>query len=272
MIKIKHIFLLITFMSFGISGLFAQEDTVFNQVNDKGQKIGYWKKTINDTLVYKGYFENGYPVGEMIKYYFDGENIRAKLVYSNKGKDAEAIIFHFNGNIMSKGKYINKQRQGHWCFYDYQGNIISEVDYVNDIKNGKETIYYPDSTVAEEGNWNMGLEQGKWIAYFTDGKIKRKTTLENGKMNGLMLIYYPNAVVRVSGMYKQNLKHGKWLLYDEQGSTIQEEEYLNGKLINKVIYQEDKSPDKEIKEDTKSTLENRGNSNSENGPGETPFQ
>ncbi|RLD64948.1 MAG: hypothetical protein DRI84_07855, partial [Bacteroidetes bacterium] len=98
------------------------------------------------------------------------------------------------------------------------------------------------------------------------------TVLDNGKMNGLMLIYYKKGSVRVSGMYQKNLKHGKWLLYDEQGSTIQEEEYQNGRLINKVVYQEDKSPDKEIKEDTKSTLENRENSNSENGPGETPFQ
>ena len=105
--KTKNNFILILLFLFGTTSLFAQNDTVFNQENDKGQKIGYWKKTINDTLVYKGYFENGYPVGEMIRYYFDGEHIRAKLVYSNNGKDAEAIIFHFNGNIMSKGKYMN---------------------------------------------------------------------------------------------------------------------------------------------------------------------
>lgn len=259
---------------FCINGLVvhSQNDTVFNQVNEKGQKIGFWKKTINDTLVFEGYFENGYPLGEMKRYYYDGKNIRAKLVYSNQGKNAEALIYHYNGNLMSEGKYVNQQKQGHWKFYDYYGNIISEVDFVNDKKNGKEITYYPDSTIAEEGYWKMGIEDGKWKTYYTDGKTKRITTLKDGKMDGLMLLYYPNGVVNLSGMYKNNLKHGKWLWFDEKGLKIQEEDYENGQLINKVIYQEDKSPDKQIEEDSKLHIKNRGNSNSENGPGETPYQ
>ena len=66
---------------YAINSAFAQTDTVFNQVDKNNMKQGYWKKDFpNGKLMYKGFFKNNKPVGEMRRYYETGE-LKAILNY-----------------------------------------------------------------------------------------------------------------------------------------------------------------------------------------------
>ncbi len=86
--------------------------------------------------------------------------------FSTNGKEANAILYHPNGNIASKGKYVNQKKEGKWQFFsemtkDY---LISEDIYSGDLRNGLSVKFYPDSTVAEKVRYVNDIKQGEWTS------------------------------------------------------------------------------------------------------------
>ena len=95
----------------------CQTETEINKTDQQGRKQGHWiKKYPNENIMYDGFFKDDHPVGEFRRYY-ENKTLKSLLIYSSDGTEADATIYHPNGNISSKGKYINQMKEGKWQFF-----------------------------------------------------------------------------------------------------------------------------------------------------------
>jgi antitoxin component YwqK of YwqJK toxin-antitoxin module len=209
-------------------GCLAQDQ--LNVTDAKGLKQGHWiKKYPNESIMYEGFFKDNHPVGEFKRYY-DDLTLLSVLIYSNDGKQADATLYHPNGNIASKGKYVNQLKEGKWQFYSgiYKGYLICEEIYSANLKNGLSVYFNPDSTITEKVTFVKGKKHGDWVQYYPDGKISLKSTFLNGKLNGKFEVWYENGAIEFSGQYKNDARDGKWLIFNRDGSVKYKIEYKDG--------------------------------------------
>jgi len=226
--NLKIIFtLLLTAISFVVLG---QNETSINQVDAKGKKQGHWIKMYPDeTVLYEGYFKDDHPVGEFKRYYED-KTLKSVLNFSPNGKEADAILYHPNGNIASRGKYVNQKKEGKWQFFsemtkDY---LISEDIYSGDLRNGMSIKFYPDSTVAEKVGYINNIKQGEWTRYYPDGSILLKSNYVNGRIDGKFETWSEEGNIEYSGQYKNDARDGLWFFFNADGTVKYKMEYING--------------------------------------------
>ena len=113
----------------------CQTELSLNRTDSQGKKQGHWiKKFPNESMMYDGYFKDDHPVGEF-KRYFEDQELKSVLVYSDDGRKATATIYHQNGNVSSKGVYIDQMKEGKWQFYSeyIKGYLISEEIYSKNL-------------------------------------------------------------------------------------------------------------------------------------------
>ena len=59
---------------------------------------------------------------------------------------------------------------------DTAGNVVAVITYRNGFKDGKETHFYPDGTLAFEGVWRFAeVGVGVHRSWYENGKIKAVT-------------------------------------------------------------------------------------------------
>jgi antitoxin component YwqK of YwqJK toxin-antitoxin module len=221
--------------------LSAQNDTIFNQTDSKGFKQGYWKKAYpNGKLMYKGFFKDGKPLGEMHKFYENGV-MEAIMNYDQKNEHVKTTIYYEDGGIAARGNYYLEKKDSIWNYYSYySGTVIATESYNRGNKEGIEKHYYQNGNLSEEIVWQNNLKDGIWNQYFEDGKPKFKTSNSLNKLNGLYTFYYPNGQLYIVGSYIQNKRNGKWIFYDDNGKVKSEIVYNNGKADNeKEIMEKD---------------------------------
>jgi antitoxin component YwqK of YwqJK toxin-antitoxin module len=210
----------------------GQTTTDINKTDQQGRKQGHWIKYFPDNvhIYYEGTFFNDHPVGKFIRYYEDG-TLKSELVYSQDGKEADATIYHSNGNISSSGKYINQMKEGRWRFFSSKisGLLINEENYSKNIKNGLSQKFYPDSSISERVNYISDKREGEWFQYHPDGNISLKAFYSNGVLEGKFEVWYPDGKPEFSGYYKNNLRDGLWRIFKPDGSLKYELHYVNGK-------------------------------------------
>jgi len=119
---LKHLFIFL---------LISVPLTIFSQVNQidvNGLRQRQWQKKYPDgTLIYKGEFKNGEPVGKWTRYYESGQ-VKAKIHYIEDTDSAFVIFFDKRGIKISEGYYLNEQKEGKWTYFS--GNkIISEENF-----------------------------------------------------------------------------------------------------------------------------------------------
>jgi antitoxin component YwqK of YwqJK toxin-antitoxin module len=218
---------------FTINSIFCQSDTVFNQIDKNGLKQGYWKKNFpNGKLMYKGFFKNSKPVGEMRRYYETGE-LKAILIYQEKTDLVSVKFYYDDGEIASDGFYYNEKKDSLWKYFSYYTNsLTASENYDKGIKNGMEKHFYDNSQLSEEIEWKNDSKDGIWNQYFEDGKLKLRTTYSKNNLNGVYIVYYPNGSLYIVGGYLENKRHGKWVFYNGDGKVKTEIIYNNGKADN----------------------------------------
>jgi antitoxin component YwqK of YwqJK toxin-antitoxin module len=208
----------------------CQTETDINKTDPGGRKQGHWIKKYPDGIVmYDGVFKDNHPVGEFRRYY-ENNTIKSLLIYNESGTEAEATIYHPNGNISSKGKYINQRKEGKWQFFSAftKGYLISEENYSGNLRNGVSIKFYPDSTVAERVTYVNDLKQGEWIQNYPNGAICLKSYYLNSKINGRFEVWYENGKIEFSGQYKDDSRDGLWYIYKNDGTLKYKLEYLEG--------------------------------------------
>lgn len=226
----NYLNIILILLFFPVTGTFAQPDTVFNQTDANGLKQGYWKKAYpNGKLMYKGFFKDNKPVGEMRRYFESGA-LRAILYYNNTGEHVRAREFYQSGKIAAEGNYINSRRDSTWVYYSfYSGSVTSRESYCKDVRDGLMINYYPNGDVSEKIEWKNGKKSGIWEQYFMGNVLRLKTGYIDNKLQGDFIVYYANGKPYVHGKYLNDLREGKWIVYKEDGSTARELDYKLGK-------------------------------------------
>jgi antitoxin component YwqK of YwqJK toxin-antitoxin module len=228
--KIPFFFILVFVV---INCISAQNDTLFNQTDSKGLKQGFWKKEYpNKKPMYKGYFKDGKPYGEMRKFYENGD-IKAIMIYDEKNEHVKIKIYYEGGNIAAQGNYYQEKKDSIWNYYSYySGTLIATENYDKGIKNGIEKHFYESGNLSEEISWQNNMREGNWNQYFEDGKPKMKSSSSSNKLQGSYSFYYPNGQLYIIGSYVDNKRNGKWIFYDDNGKEKSEMVYNNGKAEN----------------------------------------
>jgi antitoxin component YwqK of YwqJK toxin-antitoxin module len=225
-------FAFIVFSAIQLSIYSQTPDTLWNQLDNKGQRQGFWKSYYdNGKIKYRGFFKNNIPVGEFYRYYDDG-SLQAIQKYSNTNI-SYVTFFYPNGNMAAEGKYVGKLKDSTWKYYSYYDKTLRlEEQYVMGKKNGKSIKYYPNHQPAEIVNWVNDKKEGEWIQYFDNGKIKLQSYYRNDKRDGDYKLYRPDGTAEIYGFFANNLMEGVWIYYNEQGKESMRIKYSEGVPLN----------------------------------------
>jgi antitoxin component YwqK of YwqJK toxin-antitoxin module len=218
--------LLLLFISFNT---LAQTDTLFNQTDASGMKQGWWKKSYpNGKLMYKGYFRNNKPVGEMRRFHENGV-IKAVLKYDPAGETARVTLYYADGQKAAEGKYFGTQKDSTWTYFSYYNHTPTvRENFVRGVREGQMLHYYTNGTVSEKLNWKADKQDGAWEQYFNNQVLKLRGNYVNGKLEGEFLVNYEDGKPYLRGRYVNDLREGKWVIYDEKGGVARQMTYQKG--------------------------------------------
>lgn len=237
----KLLFLFIGCLFCCSSSAFAQQDTVFNQKNAKGQKIGWWKKTYPDsTLQYVAFFENDKPVG-VVKRYSKKGKIKSILNYLPNSNFVDAQLFSSDGVLLAKGRYVNSMKVGDWMVLYPNGKVRSVESFKNNLKDGKANGFYPNGSTMFKYQYSKGYRVGVAFQYYDNGTLMEEMTYtQDGKPTGPYRAYYDNNAKRIVGTYVNGDKVGEWVTYNLDGSVCSKVAYLNGYpvITNEMVKKE----------------------------------
>jgi antitoxin component YwqK of YwqJK toxin-antitoxin module len=207
----------------------AQKDTVFNQTDAKNMKQGWWKKAYPDgSIMYKGFFMDNKPVGEMRRYYETGA-LKALLVYNKNSEYAQARLLYADGQVAATGVYYNSLKDSIWCYYSYYDHSLTTREvYTKGKRNGPMMNYYSNGNPSEKITWVNDRKDGPWEQYFADNTPKLKATYREGKLEGEFLVNYNSGKPYLKGGYANGLREGKWSFIKEDGTTDMELTYHLG--------------------------------------------
>jgi antitoxin component YwqK of YwqJK toxin-antitoxin module len=227
--KMKAIHLLVGCLFFCSMSVSAQQDTVFNQKNVKGQKMGWWKKTYEDsTIQYIAFFENDKPVG-VVKRYSKNGKIKSILSYQPNSNVVSAQLFRGNGVLLAKGKYENSNKIGEWITLYPEGKTQYVDCYRSGVKDGQSIGFYQNGTVMFKYQYVNGCRVGIGQQYYDNETLMEEITYnQQGKPIGLYHAFYDNNAKRIVGAYVNGDKEGDWITYNQDGTVYSKVAYKNG--------------------------------------------
>ncbi len=210
-----------------------ESSTRKNHTDDNGLRQGYWeRKYPNGNIQYHGTFRDDHPVGELVRYFPNGNKL-AVLVFCSLGKRAEAKLFYEGGNLAAMGIYVDEQKDSVWKYYSfYNDNLISTVTYNMGVKEGQSTVYYPNGRISESFWYESGSRNGPWLQYYENGKVRVKSEFKNDQRHGDFIFYSPGGRTEMKGSYDKNQMHGEWIFYGESGNVVSVINYVEGRADN----------------------------------------
>jgi antitoxin component YwqK of YwqJK toxin-antitoxin module len=220
--------LLILLLLFNVI-IVAQTDTVFNQSDARNLKQGWWKKSYpNGKLMYKGYFKDNKPVGEMYRYYETG-TLKASMVYDRNGEYARARLLYADGQVAATGVYYNSLKDSIWCYFSYYDHSLTTREiYTRGKRNGPMINFYSNGNPSEKITWVNDKKDGPWEQYFANNTPKLKASYKDGQLEGEFIVNNDSGKPYLKGSYKNGLREGKWLFFNEDGTTDMELTYHLG--------------------------------------------
>lgn len=213
----------------------GQNDTIWNQKDEKGQKQGFWKISYeNGAIKYQGFFKNNKPVGNFKRFYDDG-TIKAIQYYYTDGVSVYTELYYNNGVLAAKGKYVNSLKDSIWNYYSYYDKSLKLTEnYSLGKKHGVSKKFYENGQLAEEIDWKNNMKDGKWIQYFPNADTLLKAIFVNDSRQGLFVTYYPGNKIESKGNFSKNLMEGEWEYFDLNGNLKMKTQYIKGENQNKA--------------------------------------
>jgi antitoxin component YwqK of YwqJK toxin-antitoxin module len=207
----------------------AQTDTVFNQSDARNLKQGWWKKSYpNGKLIYKGFFKDNIPAGEMFRYYETGA-LKASMLYDKKGEYAHVRLFYADGQLAATGVYYNSLKDSTWNYYSYYDHSLTTREiYSKGKRNGLMINYFNNGNPSEKITWVNDKKEGPWEQFFANNTPKLKATYRNGELEGEFIANFESGKPYLKGGYENGLREGKWIFYTEEGTTDMELTYHRG--------------------------------------------
>lgn len=206
---------LIAFILFFV-GISVSSQEKINQVNEKGERIGVWKKYYpNKRIRYVGQFQNGKETG-VFKYYSvkTSEHPIAIKTFENNSNLAKVQFFTEEGILKSEGQLDNKLRVGKWTYYQLDGKtLLSFEHYKNGVLEGESKTFYPNNQVTEILNYKNGKLNGNIKHYTKKGTILDDVNYVDGVLHGYAKYYNEKGVVIYEGTYENDEKLDDWNFY-----------------------------------------------------------
>lgn len=224
---IKHLSITFLFLTFFLTNVSAQS---INQLDDKGERHGAWKKNFENTdqPKYEGVFEHGKEVGTF-KFYklVQGKSkLSATREFVPDSDKINVKFFSSKGKIISEGMMNDKIYIGKWTYYHNKGNGILMTENYNskgDLE-GEKIVYYENGQVAEKSIYVNGEIDGTSLWYSPEGKVIKEFTYQNGQLHGVAKYYDRDGNLLAEGSYKNDKKHGIWSYY-ENGKLTEEKDF-----------------------------------------------
>jgi antitoxin component YwqK of YwqJK toxin-antitoxin module len=225
--KRKYTVLLLGFLFVVLSAQAQVVDTVFNQVDGKGLKQGYWQKYYpNGVLAYKAFFKDDKPLGLLIRYHENGIRM-AVIDYFDDGSSF-AQFFTPANELVSEGHYVSEGKKKRVWKYYKDGRLVMEEGYANGLLDGEQIVYYPNGKVYEKKRFKNGEENGIFERIDVRGQHVFEVMYKDGLQDGKIRYYYDNNQTRIEGNYVNGVREGEWIFYDEKGKVERKTTYTNG--------------------------------------------
>lgn len=167
----KIIFLVVSFVTLGLTSLFAQDqycekpqyapkkDKHENCMDALGRRQGLWK-----SFSYYGY-------------------LTSEITWKDSKMNGASIIYYATtGKVRERANYFDGKKDGEYTTYFFNGQTNAEGEYDYGKKVGTWTYYY--STTGETrmtGNYVVGKRDGDWKYYTSKGVLLRTVTFKNGE-------------------------------------------------------------------------------------------
>ena len=225
----KSTFLLLFLLPFFAA---AQTDTVFNQLDGKGLKQGYWQKRYpNGKVAYRAHFVDDKPLGLLVRYHENGQKL-AVIDYFDDGT-AFAQLFSPQGALIAEGYYRGENtKHGAWKYYRGKALVMDE-QYEQGRLHGASHLYYPDGQVYERKRFKNGKLEGIYEQIDVRGQTVFELMYADGLQNGGVRYYYDNNQIRIEGQHKDGVRVGEWTFYEPNGKVERKTTYTNGVAADK---------------------------------------
>ncbi len=211
--------------------------TKFNQKDEQGLKQGYWeRKFSNGKSAYTVTFKDDKPVGEMVRYYFNGN--KKVVVHYDENQFGKATLYSEKGKLTAKGFYQGTKKDSLWEFVSPEGVLYTREHYNDGLKNGVTTHFYKRGNVAQKIEWKEDVKDGIWKKYHENGQLKMTSAHINGKIEGEYIVYSADGKLEVQGEFKNGLEEGVWVIFTPANTIAYKIEYKDGKTLNSEEFDE----------------------------------
>lgn len=190
-------------------GILSGIEIVFNE-NGKPQK--------------QGNYVDGQLNGEV--YYFDENGNHIKTENYEKGikQGIERVVK--NNSLMAENNYVNGRLHGvakkfsekyltdvidyvdgvreGWHKNYAEDGTVTETPYHNDMKNGDETVYYPNKKPAQKTHYINDLKNGLEQKFREDGSLISAEYYVNDKLSGISGYFDEQNILQTIKYYKDN--------------------------------------------------------------------
>jgi antitoxin component YwqK of YwqJK toxin-antitoxin module len=208
-------------------------DTVYNQVDGRGLKQGYWqKKYPNGRQAYRAFFVDDKPRGLLVRYHENGAKM-ALIDYFDDGDTSFAQLFSTGGKLIAKGRYLNGQKKhGLWEYYR-NGKLTMSENYRNGLLDGLSLLYYPSGKIFERKRFKNGRQEGLHEQLFEQGNPVFEAMFAGGMRSGGVRYYYGANRIRIEGSYTNDVRTGEWTFYLPDGTVKRKTTYVQGVASDK---------------------------------------
>ena len=170
----------------------------------------------------------GYQTVVAEKSYYPNGQLFRRRPYSNRGVN-EGIDrrYHSTGELLSEGLFKGGVPEGEHIFSDRSKRTMGRSTVANG--NGHWRAYHEDGSLAEEGQYSLGLKVGVWQTYHPGHTLKELITYDiQGSRVGSYLKMSKEGMSQIKGNFKNNRRDGAWVFYYQNGQPGIEIYFKNG--------------------------------------------
>lgn len=151
----------------------AQSDTVFNQVDERGLKQGFWKRTMNDNSKTYLYAIESYKDGKrngLCTYFFSNGKKETESYYRNDTLNGLSKVYKDYGGLRYEENFKDGRTHGFKKYYNSDGGLTEEQEYIEGVQTGIYRLYSKSKRVIVESFYTNGVENGTRKVYSDNDK------------------------------------------------------------------------------------------------------
>lgn len=151
----------------------AQPDTLFNQIDERGIKQGFWKRTMNDNSKTYLYAIESYKGGKrngLCTYFFSNGKIETESYFRNDTLHGLSKVYKDFGGLRYEENFKNGRTHGFKKYYNTDGELLEEHEYTEGVQIGTYLLYSKSKRVIVQSFYIKGVENGTRTVYSDNDK------------------------------------------------------------------------------------------------------